>query len=363
MCGKKNHDTSFHHRLSTHEQPTSFRGKPNLTKKELRNMTRNVNGALILSLGIVASYAYAAEAVAPVGKAGRPRIEKLGTIDLDLVETQPIVFRDRLYRFESVRTRYEGNTLGKPYFRFVDPATGEATPAFAEGHDLGSVLVDGETMYVFGTPGWGSAAIDMLWSQDLMTWQSKRILDLPGWKLFNSSVCKADERYVMAFEVGGPPEVVGHGFTSRFAESNDLLNWKLLDEPAVFTKERYSACPTIRYEDGWFYVVYLESMGKQQYTSPHGPATADDCQSVEPQQLRCRLLRAQRPSDHQLLVGRSEGPRVSGRGVLHGHVGGVSHRILPARPQPPGRDARAARPSHGVVSRCAVRHVHSLGAL
>lgn len=194
-----------------------------------------------------------------------PLIEKLGTIDLDLVETQPIVFRDQLYRFESVRTRYKGNLTDEPYFRFVDPASGEAMPGFAKGHDLGSVFVDGETMYVFGTPGWGSPTITMFWSKDLKTWKSKRILELPGWKLYNCSVCKAGERYVMAFEVGGPPEVIGAGFTNRFAESNDLLDWKVLDEPAVFTKKRYSACPTIRYEDDWFYVVYLKSMGNRQY--------------------------------------------------------------------------------------------------
>lgn len=37
----------------------------------------------------------------------RPRIVKHGTIDLDLVETTPVVFRGRLYRFEYVRDRYK----------------------------------------------------------------------------------------------------------------------------------------------------------------------------------------------------------------------------------------------------------------
>lgn len=206
-----------------------------------------------------------AKKTAPVEKVSRPLIKKLGTVDLDLVETQPIVFRNRLYRFESVRTRYKSNKTGKPYFRFVDTTTGQVTAAFAEGHDLGSALVDEETMYVAGPPGWGSESIDLFWSKDLKTWQTKKILNRPGWKLYNTSFCKADQRYVLAFEVGGPPEVVGAGFTNRFAESKDLLNWKLLDEPAVFTKKRYSACPTIRYIDGMFYVVYLKSMGNRRY--------------------------------------------------------------------------------------------------
>jgi hypothetical protein len=33
----------------------------------------------------------------------------------------------------------------------------------------------------------------------------------------------------------------------------DLKGWKLLPEDRVFTKERYSACPSIRHLDGWFF--------------------------------------------------------------------------------------------------------------
>jgi hypothetical protein len=195
----------------------------------------------------------------------KPAIQKLGTIDVHLVETQPIVFRGKLYRFESVRTRYEGNKLGEPYFRFVDHATGEATPPFAVGHDLGCAFVEGDTMYAFGTPGWGAPTISVFWSKDLVKWEKSVALETEGWELFNSSVCKAGDRYVMAFEVGAPPEVVGQRFTSRFAESNDLKTWSILPEPAVFTKERYSACPTIRHIDGWYYVVYLEATGNYQF--------------------------------------------------------------------------------------------------
>ena len=63
----------------------------------------------------------------------------------------------------------------------------------------------------------------------------------------------------MAIEVGRPPEVVGVPFTSRFAESKDLKTWKLLPEDRVFTKDRYSACPSIRHLDGMFYMTYLEA--------------------------------------------------------------------------------------------------------
>ncbi len=188
-------------------------------------------------------------------------IEKIGTIDVDTVETSPVVFKDTLYRFESIRPGYHGNTTGQPYFQLVDVATGQATPAFAHGHALGSAYAEDGTMYVYGTAGWGSSIVRVFVSTDLEHWEEHVALDLPGWELYNTSVCKAEDGYVMAFEVGGPPEVAGQRFTGRFALSDDLLEWTLLPEPAVYTKEKYSACPTIRWSNGWYYMTHLEAIG------------------------------------------------------------------------------------------------------
>ena len=74
------------------------------------------------------------------GEPQRPPIRKLGTLDLDMVETTPVVFRDRLYRFEYVRPGYQANKTGDSYFRFIDVETGKATPAFAQTFDLGCAL-------------------------------------------------------------------------------------------------------------------------------------------------------------------------------------------------------------------------------
>lgn len=205
------------------------------------------------------------DASQPARKLERPLIHKLGTIDTDMVETQPIVFSGKLYRFESVRTKSPHNKIGLPYFRFIDVAAGKPTPAFAEGRGFGCAYVDGDTMYVFGTPSRDPSTVDVFWSTDLTHWDSAVALKTDGWKLFNTSVCKADDRYIMAFEVGAPPQVVGRGFTSRFAESKDLKAWTVLPEPAVFTKQKYSACPTIRFVDGWYYLIYLEAMGNYQF--------------------------------------------------------------------------------------------------
>jgi hypothetical protein len=62
----------------------------------------------------------------------------------------------------------------------------------------------------------------------------------------------------MAFEINRPPEETGVGFTNRFAVSDNLLDWKLTPAECVFTKDRYSACPAIRYGHGFYYLIYLE---------------------------------------------------------------------------------------------------------
>ena len=50
------------------------------------------------------------------GEPRRPSIRKLGTPDLDMVEATPVVFRDRLFRFEYVRKNHEPNTTGHTFF-------------------------------------------------------------------------------------------------------------------------------------------------------------------------------------------------------------------------------------------------------
>lgn len=83
-----------------------------------------------------------------------PKIVKLGTIDLDLVETTPVVFQGRVYRYEYVRPGYKPNTTGDSYSRFINHETGEATPPFAKGYHLGSAAVDGDLAMVTAVNIW-----------------------------------------------------------------------------------------------------------------------------------------------------------------------------------------------------------------
>jgi alpha-L-fucosidase len=196
-----------------------------------------------------------------------PVIHKLGTIDLLMVETTPVVFKDRLYRFEYVRDNYHANRTGASYFRFIDVAGGKATPAFARGQHLGCAFAEDDTMYAFGVDKWNGSKISVFRSKDLEKWESHLALTIPGWGLFNTSVCKADGRYVMAIEVGEPKEVVGVPFTIFFAESKDLLTWKQLPLDRVYSKEKYTACPALRFQGGYFYMIYLEARPGPTYES------------------------------------------------------------------------------------------------
>jgi hypothetical protein len=222
----------------------------------------------IVCLGLLFATGAIAQAREGEAVAARPEIIKLGTIDCDMVETTPVVFGGRLYRFEYVRANYHANTTGDSYFRFIDVATGEATPAFAKGYHLGCAHVEGDTVYVYGVNMWGKERVQVFWSQDLKTWQDQPALVLPGWGVYNTSVCHGADRYVMAIELGEPPEVVGSRFTMRFAASDDLLNWRLTSEEQVYTKERYSACPALRFLDGMYYMIYLEARPGPTY-EPH----------------------------------------------------------------------------------------------
>jgi hypothetical protein len=200
----------------------------------------------------------------PVDSAGRPLIRKLGTIDVDLVETTPVVFKGRVYRFEWVRARYAGNQLGD-HFRLVDRQTGRATAPFALGYRFGSAFVAGDTVYVTATssgrPGFaGGEQVMMFVSRDLKQWDTRPALDLPGWEIFNTSLCKTDRDYVLMFEIRLPKEQAGVAFTARFARSKDLRHWTLTPPECVYAKDRYTAPHALRYLDGWYYVFYLEAI-------------------------------------------------------------------------------------------------------
>ena len=205
------------------------------------------------------------------------KLRKLGTLAIGVVETTPIVWQDRLLRFEWIRSSSWGKRHNSQrelgYYHFVDMETEEEVgKPFAFGNAFGCAYEENGVMYAHGVGGNGAPEgcnyIDVYYSTDLCEWKTQRAITLPEHlHIFNTSVCKDADGYIMAIEVDGPPEIIGEHFTVLFARSKDLLDWTLMPiDKYIFYKERYSACPSIRYFDGMYYIVYLEGLPFYRWT-------------------------------------------------------------------------------------------------
>lgn len=191
------------------------------------------------------------------------KINKLGTIDLDIVESNPIVFNGKPWLMEYIRymaedKKYHANDTSNSYFRFrsLEDLTVVSKP-FGHGLHMGNAFVDNGRIIVTAVEDWGKSKFYQMESTDMVNWTApKVILEDSRWEGYNTSVCKADGRYIMVFELGEPLEIVKVPFTMFFAESKDLVNWSVIPT-ASFGKEFYTGGPMIRYFDGWFFMFYL----------------------------------------------------------------------------------------------------------
>ena len=173
----------------------------------------------------------------------------------DLCEISPFLWKGRLCTMESVRPG-SGGTASDYYLLLKDVETGKEMARCAEGHGLASLLVHKNTLYIFASR-WENGVwkdVTMFKSSDLQRWESHVVVKGENENLFNTSVCKGPDGFVMAYESDDPAYTP---FTIKFAHSHDLENWEKLPD-AIYGKDRYAACPCIRYSDGWYYVLYLE---------------------------------------------------------------------------------------------------------
>lgn len=186
-----------------------------------------------------------------------PRLIRSGFVSRDYMEMTPVVFRERLLLLGSAQAGARANPFPDRCLWIEDVATRQVVATFAEGYGLGSAFVHDDTFYAFAIPNdsRGAQRIDCFSSKNLRQWERRTALRaLPGEELFNESVCRAGDRFIMAFESRDahyPP------FTIYFAESGDLRTWTRLPGH-VYGTDRYTACPTIRYLDGMFRMLYLE---------------------------------------------------------------------------------------------------------
>jgi hypothetical protein len=190
---------------------------------------------------------------------GRPLIEKTGTIDCDMVETTPVVFKNKVYRFEYVRKGYWNNQTGDSYFRFVNHETGKVTTPFAKGFHFGSAYVLDNTVYVTAVDRGDGERVFIFASHNLEHWDKWMAFELPGFGMFNTSMIQVENKFVLMFEVGKPEKEAGKPFTARFATSTDLKKWEILSSDHNYAMDRYTAPHCLRYLDGYYYDFYLEA--------------------------------------------------------------------------------------------------------
>ena len=173
----------------------------------------------------------------------------------DLCELTPIVWNGRLCHMECIRPG-SGGVREDYYLLLKDVETGEELARFAEGYGLACALVHDGTFYAFASR-WEDGSwndVTMFRSNDLEEWDVKVVIEQENEHLFNSSVTACPDGFVMAYESNDPR---WPAFTTKFATSPDLETWTKRPG-SMFGTNRYTACPWIRWVNGYYYVLYLE---------------------------------------------------------------------------------------------------------
>jgi hypothetical protein len=178
------------------------------------------------------------------------------------MENTPVVFDSRLLLVSNFRPG-GADAKGKDAYLYIDDLqSGIEVARFGEGNSFVSAFVNGAELNVFALEFtdfgrvMNSTGIERMNTTDLKTWSSEKVI-LPeeGEHLFNSSVCRDEKGFLMAYESDKPVQ-----FCFKFARSSDLSKWEKI-RGLAFTGEKheYSACPVIRYIRPYYYVIYLHA--------------------------------------------------------------------------------------------------------
>ena len=174
-----------------------------------------------------------------------------------------MIFNTKLLLVGNYRPSGESSLKDKDSYLYVDDLyTGDELVRFGQAHSFVSALVVNDELNVFALDFtesgkvWSSNGINRFVTKDLKEWKTEKVILPEGSeKLFNTSVCKDYEGYLMAYESNEPVQ-----FCFKFARSKDLTNWQKIPG-LVYTGEKreYSACPAIRYFAPFYYVIYLHA--------------------------------------------------------------------------------------------------------
>ncbi len=180
-------------------------------------------------------------------------IETTGRLLNSWEETTPIVWKNQLLFVHSIK-----QTKGKGDRVHVIDENQNILGLGPDNFGFVSALVVDDTLYVFGVTEWGEGwrnqnQLRMTSSKDLKTWTDPIVIKSAnvGQTFYNSSMTPSPSGYTLAYEVC---ETGLECFSFRFLESPDLQTWTEVGQRYA---PHYSACPTLRYVDGFFYAFYL----------------------------------------------------------------------------------------------------------
>ncbi len=195
------------------------------------------------------------------------KVERLNSL---ITEPEPFVFNNEFYLLENWRTSYLpgprkdvkseeiwiahlpnglGDYEGRTYL---------STPL--KENSLGTAIVWEDRVYVFGVNGTNNRKyVEMTWSEDLKNWSEPvKVFDSPAGKIFNVSLTRDDKGFVFLWETDG----LGKPFTMCFGRLNSLTdNWNdHIIKDATYGENKYTGGPKVIYANGWYYLLYLESL-------------------------------------------------------------------------------------------------------
>jgi hypothetical protein len=202
--------------------------------------------------GQSASAGHAANREAPPN----PKLVKLPFSFPHGMENTPVVFRGRVLLVQNDRSTKRDEQEKASLF-VQDMVTGQEAARLGTGFSFVSALVDGEELNIFGTVNtneeW-TKDVYRFWSSDLKSWKQELAIRREGDEhLFNTSVCRDDRGYLMAYESNKPVQ-----WSFRFARSKDLARWEPVPgiQFADLAEESFCACPAIRHVAPYYYVIY-----------------------------------------------------------------------------------------------------------
>lgn len=165
------------------------------------------------------------------------------------MEATPIVFNNELLY---VGTRPHSGGVNLVVLRQSDSTV---LADWLAGMEFVSAIVNNGTLYVFGNTG-GRTQISVTSTSDLINWTPKQVVYTApaGRNVFNNSVAADATGFVMAYETCDQNQVC---FNARFMRSSDLINWTAAG--GVYEPGYYTACPTIRYSNGYYYMLFLSA--------------------------------------------------------------------------------------------------------